>query len=137
MNQKIKTLQFIHLALCGGLIAASLFAGNAIENLKAFKLDPSNYAYFAIPIAAIILSNMAFQVQLKKIDKTISPEENLPHYQTASLVRWAILEGAAFVIIFMMPENIVFAIPLIIYLIFLRPTQEKVTVDLQKIQQTN
>jgi hypothetical protein len=56
-------------------------------------------------------------------------EDKLPVYQTASIIRWAILEGVAFIILILKPDFLIFGILVIIYLIFLRPTEEKITND--------
>lgn len=45
-------------------------------------------------------------------------------------MRWAILEGAAFLILFLKPDFVLFGLLIIIYLIFLRPTEERVNNDL-------
>lgn len=72
-----------------------------------------------------------FKLQLKQTDPELKPEENLPIYQTASIMRWAILEGAAFIILFLKPDFLLAGILLIVYLISLRPTEERVISDIK------
>jgi len=119
MTEKLKTLRLIHLANCAAMILAYIFAGQfTIEQLKGQEIDAEDLVYLALPIGAFFLSN--------KVDPKITLEEKLPIFQTASLIRWAILEGAAFLILFVKPDLIIFGIILIIYIVYLRPTEETV-----------
>jgi len=131
MNEKIKTLQIIHLALCAGLIAAYFIIGEiSVEKLKTIpSINSSSLLFAIIPFLAIILAHFLFKSQLKQVDPKLKLEDKLPFYQTASIIRWAILEGAAFIILILKPDFLIFGILLIIYLIFLRPTEEKITSD--------
>lgn len=132
MTEKIKTLKLIHLAICAGMILAYIFAGQfTIEQLKGQEIDSDNLVYLALPIAAFFLSNFMFKSQLKQVDSQASLEEKLPIYQSASIIRWAILEGAAFLILFLKPDLLIFGILLILYLVYLRPTEEKIVSDFQ------
>lgn len=131
MNEKIKTLQLIHLALCAGLLVAYFVIGDiSVEKLKIIPIIDSSSIFFAIiPFLAIILAHFLFKSQLKQVDPKLKLEDKLPVYQTASIIRWAILEGAAFIILILKPDFLIFGILLIIYLIFLRPTEEKINDD--------
>lgn len=132
MTQKIKTLQTIHLAICAGIIVAYFMIGNlSMETLKIKSIDSSEIMFVAIPILAFFLSNFLFKSQLKQANSKLKSEENLPIYQTASIIRWAILEGAAFLILFVSPDFQLFGILIIAYLVFLRPTEDRVNNDLQ------
>lgn len=134
MTQKIKTLQIIHLAICAGIVVVYFMLGNlSIESLTITSIDSSEIVYVLIPILAFILSNFLFKSQLKQANLKLNLEENLPIYQTASIIRWAILEGAAFVILFVSPKFQLLGILLIVYLAFLRPTEERINNDLQNI----
>lgn len=134
MTQKIKTLQIIHLAICAGIIVAYFMLGNlSMESLIITSIDSSEIVYVLIPILAFFLSNLLFKSQLKKVNPKLNPEENLPIYQTASIIRWAILEGAAFVILFVSPKFQLLGILILVYLAFLRPTEEIIKNDLQNV----
>ena len=132
MTEKIKTLQIIHLAVCAGTILAYFFLGElSIEKLKNVPtIDSSSIVYVCIPVLAFVLSTFLFKSQLKQIDPKLKTEDKLPVYQSASIMRWAVLEGAAFLILFLKPDFILFGILIIIYLIFLRPTEERINNDL-------
>lgn len=134
MKQEIKTLQIIHLAICAGIIVAYIFAGNITsDNLKFQNLDSQTLIWILLPFVAVIASKFMFKTTLKQIDPKLPLEKNFPIYQTASIIRYAILEGTAFVVLFVKPEIIIFGILLIVYLVFLRPTEDKFTTDLQDI----
>lgn len=132
MSQKIKTLQIIHLAVCAGTILVYFFLGElSIEKLKNIpSIDSSSIVYVFIPVLAFVLSTFLFKSQLKQIDPKLRTEDKLPVYQTASIMRWTVLEGAAFLILFLKPDFILFGLLIIIYLIFLRPTEERVNNEL-------
>ena len=133
MNEKIKVLQIIHLAISAGTVIAYLFIGQlSIESLKIEFIDSSDLIYFAIPILAFFVSNFLFQSQLKQVDVKLKPEENLPIYQTASIIRWAILEGSALFILFLKQDLLILGITIIVYLLFLRPTENRVISALSK-----
>lgn len=131
MDQKIKTLKTIHLAICAGVTLAYFFMGHfSIEEFKNYSLDSDKLVYIAIPIVAFMVSQFLFKSQLKQINPKLTIEEKMPFYQSASIVQWAILEGAAFLVLFVDPGVPVFGIFLILYLVFLSPTADKITNDL-------
>ena len=132
MDQKLKTLQIIHLAICAGMILAYIFAGQfTVTQLKGQEIEINDLLYLAIPIGAFFLSNFLFKTQLKQVDPKIILEDKLPIYQTASIIRWAILEAASFLILFIKPELVIFGILLIIYIAILRPTEDKIFTDFE------
>lgn len=133
MNEKIKVLQIIHLAICAGTVIAYLFIAQlSIESLKIETTDSSDLIYFAIPILAFFLSNFLFKSQLKQVDPKLKPKENLPIYQTASIIRWAILEASALLILFLKQDLLILGILIIVYLVFLRPTEDRIVSELSK-----
>lgn len=133
MTEKIKSLQMIHLALCAGVTIAFLLTGTfSLAPLHIKTLDTSTLLLLAIPVVAVILSNLMFRQQLKKADPKAQPEDNMAVYMSASLVRWAILEGAAFLILFNKPDFMIVGFLLIAYLVYLRPTEMRMRDDLQR-----
>lgn len=135
MAQKIKTLQTIHLAICAGIAAAYVFAGNiTMESLTVVPIiDAASAIYVIIPIVALFLSQFLFKSQLQKMDPKDSPEDKMSGYQTASIIRWAILEFAAFIILFQKSDFIVLGILIVLYLIYLRPTEDRINNDFQNL----
>lgn len=132
MKEKIRTLQIIHLAICGGVLLVYILIGNiSVETLYIPPLDSPSNMYLVIPFLALAIGNFLFYSQLKRVDKNLKPEDNFSVYQTASILRWAILEGAAFVILFLAPEYLIFGLFLILIMVFLRPTEARVKAALQ------
>ncbi|QAA81095.1 MFS transporter [Aequorivita sp. H23M31] len=135
MEEKFKTLKFIHGSICGGLFLIYILFGTiSMEMFNFPSIGSSSSAWLFIPVAAFALGNILFQSQLKKIDKNDGLEENFRIYQTASIIRWSILEGAALLLLFIAPEFIVFGFCIIIYMAYLRPSENKMNTDLQKIK---
>lgn len=130
MKEKIKTLQIIHLAISGGVIVVYLLLGQiSIDKLLIKTIDTSEIVYALIPVMAFVLSNLMFKSQLKQVNPKQELLAKLPVYQTASIIRWAILEGAAFMLLFLKPDFVVLGILIIAYLIFLRPTEDRIIAD--------
>lgn len=133
MKDQLKVFRIIHLALVAGLVVAYFVLGNLSDfsQLKLPTLDNDNMIYLAIPIAAFIISNLMFKMLVSKIDNALSLKEKIVPYQSASIVRYAIIEGAAFLILILKPELIVFGLLLIVYLALLMPTEQRIKRDLQ------
>lgn len=132
MSEKIKVFRTIHLAICAGIILAYLFVGNiALNALKIPAFNGASALYFIVPVVAFGFGNFLFQSQLKQIDPKQKLEDSLAMYQTASLIRWVIIEGAAFFILFSNPDFVILGILLIGYLIYLRPIEANIKRDLQ------
>jgi len=132
MKEKLKTLQIIHLAITMGVVFAYFFilSKNAITDFKIPTIDSNSIIYVLIPVLAIVLSNFMFKNMISKIDSNLSLEIKMGTYQSSSIVRWAILEGAALVLLFLKPEFFIFGIVIIVYLLTIRPTEDKVNNDL-------
>lgn len=134
MEQQLKVFKIIHLALIAGLILAYYFLGDLgnLTELTFPTVNSENYIYLFIPIAAFIVSNLLFKHFVSKIDNNLSVQQKLVSYQSASIIRWAILEGAAFLILLIYPEFLLFGILLIVYLALLIPTEARIKRDLNQ-----
>ena len=131
MEEKLKTIKIIHLALCAGLVMAYIFIGDLTSiNFNLPPLSQSNIIFVLIPVVAYILSNFMFKTQLKNADRKLKPEDNMAVYQTASLIRWAILEGAAFLILVLNKDFILFGVLIVLYLALIHPTAHRIHSDL-------
>ncbi|MFD2907839.1 MFS transporter [Flavobacterium ardleyense] len=128
MDQKLKTLQTIHLALVMGIVIAYfvLLDKNFIINFKFPKIEGEAIVFAIIPVVAILLGNFLFNKTISKVDSRLSVEEKFTTFQTASIIRWAVLEGAAFLILILKPELFIFGILLLIYFIITRPSENQV-----------
>ncbi len=125
MNQKIKTLKIIHLVLIAGVTLAYFLIGD-FKNILNLEIDNSSLIYSFIPALAYVLSNFMFNNTLKNIKKDSSNEEKFAIYQSASIIKWAIIEGACFLILFLKPDFILFGVILLFYMILLAPKEEKI-----------
>ncbi|WP_375324785.1 MFS transporter [Flagellimonas sp. GZD32] len=132
MKEKFKTLKIIHFGICAGVALAYIIVGDlhTLEFLKLPEFNSGTNILLSIPLGALLVGEKLFKSQLKSIDPNISAEDKIAPYQTASLIRWAVIEGAAFIILFMAKELIVVGILLILYLMYLRPTQDRMLRDL-------
>ena len=135
MHNQQKMLQMIHLALCGGMVISYILIGNLtdVENLTVPVIDAASSVYLLIPMVAIFVSTLLYKSALKKIDPKIDLKEKYTSYQTASIIRWALLEAGAFVILFLKPDFILFGLLIIGYMIFLRPTEARFKTDVNHL----
>ena len=128
MKEKLKTIQVIHLALTFGCIIAYYMLGdlNSLDKLVPPAINTASIIYILIPVMAFGVSNFLFKNFISKIDTKLSLEEKFGAYQTACIIRWAVLEGAAFFLLIIKPDFLIFGILLIVYLASLRPTAHKI-----------
>ncbi|XMO87963.1 MFS transporter [Algibacter sp. AS12] len=132
MQEKLKVIKMIHIALSAGLIMAYIFIGDlASINLNMPEISQSNILFVLIPVIAYVFSNFMFKTQLKNADNKLKLEDNMAVYQTASIIRWAILEGSAFLILVMSKDFILFGVLIILYLALLHPTEDRIKSDLK------
>jgi len=137
MKDQLKALKIIHLALCASVISTYIFMTN-LESIKTIfnvSIDSTeDYIFILLPIAAFIIGNFIFKFMLKSVDKKTSEASVFNNFQTASIARWAVLEGTAFIVLFMKPEFIISGIVIIIYLFLLMPTEEKFKKEINALQ---
>lgn len=138
MKDQLKALKIIHLALSASVVSAYIFMTN-LESIKTIfnvSIDSTeDYIFILLPIAAFIIGNFIFKFMLKSVDKKASEASVFNSFQTASIARWAVLEGTAFIVLFMKPEFIISGIVIIIYLFLLMPTEEKFKKEINALQQ--
>ncbi|WP_428741315.1 MFS transporter [Tenacibaculum sp.] len=125
MNQKIKTLKIIHLAMVGGVTLGYTILGD-FATIFNMVIDNSSLLYAFIPAIAYVFGNFMFKNMLQKIQKDAPIEEKFAVYQSASIVRWAILEGACFAIMVLKPDFLLLGVILLIYLILLAPKESQI-----------
>ncbi|MEE4000715.1 MFS transporter [Tenacibaculum sp. FZY0031] len=132
MDQKIKTLKIIHLALVAGVTLAFTILGN-FKTIFDMVIDNSSLFYAFIPAIAYVTSNFMFKNILRKIQNDASNDEKLAIYQTASIARWAIIEAACFLMLILKPDFLLLGVILLIYLILLAPKKTQIfqTLDIR------
>ena len=135
MKEKMKTIKTIHIALVLGITMAYFILGNmqTLDFLKIPKMESSMFIYLLMPLASIILGNFLYKQQLKNANANLALEEKMGYYQTASLIRWAMIEGAAFFILLVKNELLIIGLILILYMVFLKPSEEAMKRDFQMV----
>jgi len=135
MRDKLQTLKIIHVSLVIGLLLAYFILGDLmnLENLKMPTIDSSSIVYLIIPVFAVLASGFMFKSLVSKIDSKLDFDAKIAPYQTASIIRWAILEGAAFLILLLKPDFLIFGLLIIVYFILIRPTKSRMENDLNKL----
>ena len=133
MTEKLKTIKIIHLAISAGIIIAYFIIGDltSLEKFKIPSIDKESIIYLIIPVASVFLSNFLYKSQKNNIDSKLLLEEKIPFYQTASITRLAVLEGAAFLILILKPDFLIFGILIIVYIIYIRPTETQFREDFE------
>lgn len=133
MNPQLKTLRIIHFGFCAGLILLYVLVGDlSLEKLDWSDADITSAVLALVPIAAVLAANLLFRSQMKKTDPKAAAESNMAVYQVASLIRWGVLEGAAFLLLIVSPDMLLPGVLLIAYLILLMPTESRVLRDLER-----
>jgi hypothetical protein len=135
-NTFVKTISIIHLALIAGQI---IFAAAAFMTTKNHTTSKSDDVFiYVAPIMAFsgfAISNILFKTLVNKIDGQSPLKTKLAAYQSALIVRFALLEGPSLfaIVSFMLTGNLIFlgiSGAIIAYFIYLRPTKQKTEDDL-------
>jgi len=137
-NPSLKTLSIIHLALCSGVFIFGFIMFSKTNSTEIILDDSNDIFKYIIPSAAIIaifLSNFLFKSQLNSISENAELKEKLVKYQSASIIKYAVLEGVALfsIVTYTSTNNFLYlliAACLLLYLIFQRPTSSKIISDL-------
>jgi beta-lactamase regulating signal transducer with metallopeptidase domain len=133
----LKTLSFMHLALVIGL---SIFTVLAFTQNMDFntETDTKNVLLYIVPIAALIGyfgSQFLFKKLLMRITDTDSLEEKLKKYQSASHLKYALIEAPAFLALFAYYNSgnalpLVIAVCLLVYLFVQKPSKQKILMEI-------
>lgn len=139
MNIKafFKTMTLIHAALCAGLLIFTIVVYFQNQSFEAV-MDTSDVFIYLIPIVSVagyFTSQFIFQKLLQGIDSTDTLANKLSKYNTASLIKYALIEGPAFLALagYFMNSNamyLVIAFALILYLYTQRPKVHKIIQEL-------
>lgn len=130
----IKTLSIIHLGMLMGPVAFGVVMYSQAKNSTLNFSDTSDVFLMVVPIFAlsgIFVGNLLFNRMLQAAKKEEGLAPKLMRFQTASLIRFALTEGPAFlgIIAFHQTENLTYlyiAGVLLLYLYLLRPTKDKI-----------
>ena len=130
-------LKIIHVALCAGLAIFAFIAYYQIGDFTA-QMNQRNIFIYLVPVlaaAGYFLSQFFFKKQVEAISKEESLSVKLGKYQTASIFKYALLEGPGIVALMAYywsgnALHLVIAIALIVYLFAQRPTADKIKKEL-------
>lgn len=135
----LKPIQIIHLTMCMApaifLTVVFFLNRNTLPN-AAFGTDP---LYFMTPLmaaGALIAGQILFKKHLSAIKTDLDLSERLMKYQSAFIIRQALIEGATLfnVVAYLLIGHSFFsiiALVLILLMLTLRPTKFRVTEHLQ------
>lgn len=134
----LKTLTLIHAALVFGLVAfgaVSYFYGVGFVGQFEVHGDPFIYIIPMVAMLGYFGSKILFKKQLETIEKSDSLASKLAKYQTASIVKYALIEGPTILALVIFMDNgytlyFSIAICLVLYLAVQRPTKDKLIQDL-------
>ncbi|SDL75551.1 hypothetical protein SAMN04488034_1106 [Salinimicrobium catena] len=100
MKEKFRTFIIIYAALLSGIILMAVIT-EAIDFEAIFQLSEEELPWLFLPVAAITLSEFLYRNSMKQMATKTDEDGRIAVYQSASIVRWAILEGTAIVCIVM------------------------------------
>ncbi len=128
----LQTLTILHSTLTIGLVAFTLFVyfQNPSFIVQTDFNDPSVYIVPIVAVMGYFLSKFLFQKQLQEVRLEGTLKTKLGKYQTASLIQYALLEGPAFLALFIYYANgnafyLIIGLSLLAYLIALRPNIDR------------
>ncbi|MDT0621165.1 hypothetical protein [Croceitalea vernalis] len=132
----LKTISIIHLAMViGPLFAATIFYMNTEIITNGTQNDIFIYVFPLIALGGIFASKYMFNLFIKNLKNHKTLQAKLTGYQTASLIKYALIEGPAFlnIVWFSQTGNLLFLTiggVLIIFLFTQRPRANKIEIDL-------
>jgi hypothetical protein len=134
----LKSISIIHLALLAGQVIFGIVAYAQSGKIYFGIHNMDSVFIYIVPLVAIggfMGGYLTFKKQLADIRNKKSLGEKVMAYQTALIIRYALLEGPSLlaIVTYMEDGNLFFlaiAGLLMLYFLFLRPTMEKVENDL-------
>jgi beta-lactamase regulating signal transducer with metallopeptidase domain len=129
----IQTLKLIHIALVVGLTIFSVLAYAQNNSFNA-DINTNSTLLYIVPIVALLGyfgSQMFFKKMLLQVHTSDSLQTKLNKYQTAAIVKYALIEGPAFIALFVYHTTgnalpLVIAVCLLAYLFVQKPTKDKI-----------
>lgn len=134
---QLKITQLIHASFCIAVFAFAMVA-IVVNQDKLFFLVPNDgegLVFIAVGVLSLIFSRVLFNKLIGNIDPTSNANSKLTQYQTAFLVKCALLEAGALanIVACLIDGNLFFLIVAginFIALVMARPTASKVAYDL-------
>lgn len=140
----VKILQMMHLAICIAPALFGIFVIFSRDSLGKSFNDMGSLFIYVVPFAALggyFLSAFLFGKVMHKLHQKQDLQQKLGGYQSASILKYALLEAPALLSFFAYlgnnhPLYLVIGISLLVYLFFQRPTKAVIIKDLQ-LKQTD
>lgn len=135
----IRTLTIIHLGLLAGPFFFGMVAYFQTENTYLDYTNTTDVFMIVVPlfaVTAIFMGNLLFRQMMKSAIQTDGLRLKLARFQTASLVKYALIEGATLIgiVAFLNTSNLTYFYisgVLILFLYLLRPTKDKIEQGLE------
>jgi hypothetical protein len=130
----LKIMSFLHLGIAATPIILGILFYTQSQGAQ-MNFDTSGDMLMAIvpvvAIGSIFLGDFVFKKMLNGLSKDSSLRDKLAKFQTASMIKYALLEGAALfaIVIFSNTQNLSYLIIgafLIFFLLLQRPTKDKI-----------
>lgn len=129
----LKTLSILHVSLVAGLALFTLFAITKVNSFTA-EANGGSVLLYLVPVAALLGyfgSQLLFKKQTAKINIGEPLPEKLKKFQSASHIKYLLIEAPAFLALFVYYTTgnalpLVIAICLLFYLIAQRPSKDKI-----------
>ncbi len=134
----VNTLNILHLAFFGTVLGFAVVSYVLVEN-HTLDLENIDSIFFIATLVLSTLGVLGGSIIKKKVLEAAksknSLREKLGIYQTASLIRYATLEGPALfaIVSYILTEQFLFlliAIALMGYFLLIRPTKSKIALEL-------
>lgn len=134
----LRTITIIHFALVAGVLMFGVVMFTITLNQKLDLSYTGDAMFFVVPIfaiAGILVGNYLYRKTIKELSSKNTLREKLGGFQTASLIKYALLEGPALLglVAFMNEGNryyLIISIFLVGWLFMQRPTRDKIERDL-------
>ncbi len=130
----LKIMSFLHLGIAATPIVLGILFYTQSQGAR-LNFDNSGDMFMAIvpvvAIGSIFIGDFIFRKMLGNLPKGSSLRDKLAKFQTASMIKFALLEGASLfaIVIFSNTQNLTYIIIgafLIFYLLLQRPTKDKI-----------
>jgi len=103
-----------------------------LEFLDFKEVEGPAYMMLIVPLGAVFASDFLYKILLKKVDRNSTADQKVQHYMVACILRWAVIEGPIFFLLFM-EDFILVGLMLIGYLAFLGPSKDKMEQDIESV----
>ena len=130
----LKIMSFLHLGIAAAPVALGILFFTQSDNTQLNFSSDGDVFLMVVPLVAIgsiFLGDLVFRKIVQGFSDELSLRERLSKFQSAAIIKYAALEGAALfsLVIFSNTQNLTYLIIgvfLIFYLFLQRPTKDKI-----------